>query len=113
MRPENVQVSVPERNKKSQNYTISWNGTNWPSSTVFVVMAKKHQKGLSSGADTANDWTEIKQVHFHLEDGILHAHAVLLNLFKDPVLPIILHTPLLLFWCAQERGFYCSEACEA
>ena len=27
--------------------------------------------------------------------------------FKDPVLPIMLHAPLLLSLFAQERGFYC------
>ena len=32
---------------------------------------------------------------------------------EDPVLSIMLHAPLLLFWFVQERGFYCSEACEA
>ena len=62
MRPENVQVSFPDsRNKKSQNYTISWNGT-WPSSTVFVVVAKKQTKSSSSEShDNSHDWTEIKQ----------------------------------------------------
>ena len=32
---------------------------------------------------------------------------------KGPVLFIMLHAPLLLFWFAQEQGFYCSEVCEA
>ena len=61
MRPENVQVSVPERKKRSQNYTISWNGT-WPFATVFVVMAKQQKKGSSSDTDAPQDWKEVKQV---------------------------------------------------
>ena len=32
---------------------------------------------------------------------------------KDPVLAMMLHAPLLLFWFAQKRGFYGSEAREA
>ena len=31
---------------------------------------------------------------------------------KGPVLSIMLHVPLLSFWFAQERGFYCLEARE-
>lgn len=61
MRAENVQVSVSERNKKSQNYTIFWNGT-WPFATVFVVMARQQKKGSSSDTDAPQDWKEIKQV---------------------------------------------------
>lgn len=59
MKPENVQVSVPERNKKAQSnnyYTISWNGT-WPTGTVFVVLAKQQR-----GSSLEDSWTEIKQV---------------------------------------------------
>ena len=59
MKPENVQVAAPVRNKKLQNYTISWNGT-WTSSTVFVVMAKQWKKGTSTDANTV--WIELTQV---------------------------------------------------
>ena len=61
MRPENVQVSVPERKKKSQNYTIFWNGT-WPFATVFVVMGKQQKKGSSADTDAPQDWKELRQV---------------------------------------------------
>ena len=35
------------------------------------------------------------------------------RLFKDAVLSIMLNSPLLLFWFAQERGFYYLKADEA
>ena len=59
MKPENVQVAAPVKNKRLENYTISWNGT-WPSSTVFVVMVKQWKKGKSTDANTV--WIELMQV---------------------------------------------------
>ncbi|CAH3123485.1 unnamed protein product [Porites lobata] len=58
MKPENVQVAAPVKNKRLENYTISWNGT-WPSSTVFVVMVKQWKKGKSTDANTV--WIELMQ----------------------------------------------------
>ena len=51
-----------------------------------------------------------KRVIFFLE---LHSHLPHMQYkfsctsFKGPVLPIMLHAPLLLFWFSQERGVYC------
>lgn len=59
MKPENVQVAAPVRNKRLENYTISWKGK-WPSSTVFVVLAKQWKKGSSTDANTV--WIELMQV---------------------------------------------------
>lgn len=67
MKPENVHVAAPVRNKRLQNYTISWNGT-WPISlTVFVVMVKQWKKGKSTDANTV--WKELMQVYMttHLQ----------------------------------------------
>lgn len=58
MKPENVQVAAPVKNKRYEN-TISWNGT-WPSSTVFVVMVRQWKKGKSTDANTV--WIELMQV---------------------------------------------------
>ena len=32
---------------------------------------------------------------------------------QDPVLPIMLHAPLLLFWFSWDRGVYCLQVCSA